>query len=288
MARLSGNWLLCLLLAALLTTACSALASTDPALDSKPASKSSLNPVENIKNQKGHALQSDASYANYVNYPTAQQYPTPLALSNSVAYPSFQESIHPDAYSIPDAALYSNLDEYMNSFHYKMPKVVEKYTTKIKALMPYIKPYGNAAAAASRVWQNIPSRSEIADRAFGVLSGGLTAIGLTIISPIIAVTAALFVAFSVILILFPAVSAFGRRRVGRDLFSVKDLNEDFDFDRFLLPQQSKTLALLAARLDSVLDTYMTAYKDDTCLERYYCEVGRMANRLGKFTEPIIT
>lgn len=294
MARLSSSWLLFLLLAASLTAASSAsTVPTDPGPDSKPALTNSVNPVpEIIKNRKGHALQSDASHANYFKYPMAQQqYPASQELlPNRIAFPPVEQSIHPDAYSVSDASLYSNLDDYMNSFYSKMPKVVEKYSSKLKELMPYIRPHhGSAAAAASRVWQNIPSRREIADRAFGAISGAVTAIGLTIVSPLVATTAALFVIFSVILVLFPAVSAFGRRRVGRDLFAAKDLNNQvFDFDRFLPPEQSTTLASLAARLDSVLDTYMAAYKDDTCLERYYCEVGQMTNRWAKFTEPIIT
>lgn len=294
MARLSGNWLMCLLLAASLTAAHSATTSTDPARDFKPVLKNPVNPVpEIIKNRKGHALQSDASHANYVKYPMAQQqYPASQAFlpSRNAFIPPVQQSIHPDAYSVSDASLYSNLDDYMNSFYSKMPKVVERYSSKLKELMPYIsRAHGSAAAAASRVWQNITSRREIADRAFGAISGAVTAIGLTIISPIVAATAALFVIFSVILVLFPAVSAFGRRRVGRDLLSAKDLNNQvFDFDRFLPAEQSTTLASLAARLDSVLDTYMAAHKDDTCLERYYCEVGQMTNRWAKFTEPIIT
>lgn len=280
MIKLSRNGLPYLLLAVSLTAVCSAIASRDFALNLKPVSVKS---VENIQNRKSHALQSDDSYVNYFNYPSTPS----LALPTSIAFSPVQQSIHPDSYSIPDTTSYNNLDEYMSSFYYKMPKVVEKYSSKLKDLMPYIKSHGNVAVAASRVWRNIPSRHEIADRTIGAITSGLTAIGLVFLSPILLVTALLFVAFTVILFLFPAVSAFGRRRVGRDLSVAEDLDEVFDFDRFLPPEQSRTLASLAARLDSVLDTYMNTYKSDACLERYSCEAGQMTSRWGKFAQPII-
>ena len=271
MTKLPGNRLAVLLLAAVsLTSVCSAIASSDPAaaLDFKPVFVES---VVNIENRKSRTLKSDD---------TPVLHPLPLS---SIAFPS----AHPDSYSTPETTSYNNLDEYMSSFYHKKPKVAEKYSSKLKNLMPYIKSRGNAADIASRIWQNIPSRHEIVDRTIGAITSKLTAIGLIFLSPIILVTAVLFVAFAGILFLFPAVSAFGRRRVGRDL-SVEDLNHVFDFDRFLPPEQSRTLASFAARLDSVLDTYMNYYKNDSCLERYSCEAGQMTSRWGKFIEPIIT
>jgi hypothetical protein len=284
MTKLPGNRLSVLLLAAVsLTSVCSAIASSDPAaaLDFKPVFVES---VVNIENRKSRTLKSNVSrsYANYFNYrSTPVLHPLPLS---SIGFPS----AHPDSYSTPDTTSYNNLDEYLSSFYYKKPKVAEKYSSKLKNLMPYIKSRGNAADIASRIWQNIPSRHEIVDRTIGAITSKLTAIGLIFLSPIILVTAVLFVAFAGILFLFPAVSAFGRRRVGRDL-SAENLNQVFDFERFLPPEQSaRTLASFAARLDSVLDTYMNSYKNDSCLERYSCEAGQMTRRWGKFTEPIIT
>jgi hypothetical protein len=167
MARSSGSWLLSFLLAASLTAAApSAINSTDPALDSKPVSFES---VKNLENRKAQALQSDVSYANHVRYKMSQQSATSLPLSPNIDFPSAQHLIHPDTYSIPDAPLYSKLNEYSSSF--KMLKLqAEKYSSKLKNRMPInLKPH--VAVAASRVWRTIPSRSEIADRAaFGIFT----------------------------------------------------------------------------------------------------------------------
>jgi hypothetical protein len=81
------------------------------------------------------------------------------------------------------------------------------------------------------------------------------------------ISSVLFLGF--IVILFPGVSAFGRRRMGRDLSAVEDLNEVIDFDCFLPLEQSRTLVSLAARVDDVLDNYMRAFKSDTCLENIF-------------------
>ena len=282
MARLSRNGLLYLLLAASMTVTCLAAAAADPAVDSKPALQNS---AEKVKSRENHALKSDVSYTNYLKASTVQA-PTPVALSAppaAVSFPSVvQPVVQPISHSIPVPALYSNPQETtMGYVYYYLPQVAEKYYPKLKDLLPYVKRYGYVA---SRAWKNMPSMRQMADRTFDITS----AIGLVLLAPVMLISSVLFLGFIVILFLFPAVSAFGRRRMGRDLSAVEELNEVFDFDRFLPPEQSRTLASLAARVDDVLDNYMRAFKSDTCLEKFSCQAGQMTSRLGKFTEPIIT
>ena len=289
MARLSRNGFLYLLLAASMTVTCYAAAAADPAVDSKPALQNFAEPAEKVKSRESHALKSDVSYTNYLKAPSVQP-PTPVALSASaagvsfpsVAQPVVQPAVHPASHSIPVPALYSDPQETtMGYVYYYLPQVAEKYYPKLKDLMPYVKHYGYAA---SRAWQNMPSMRQMADRTFDITS----AIGLVLLAPVMLISSVLFLGFIVILFFFPAVSAFGRRRMGRDLSAVEDLNEVFDFDRFLPPEQSRTLASLAARVDDVLDNYMRVFKSDSCLEKFSCQAGQMTSRLGKITEPIIT
>lgn len=102
MARLSGKWLLCLLLAASLTAAASsAIDFPDPAQHSNPVY---VEFVKNLKNRNGHVLQSDTSYSKHIRSP-----PTLLTLIPSIAFPSDQELIRPNSYSN------RNFDEYIIS-----------------------------------------------------------------------------------------------------------------------------------------------------------------------------
>ncbi|KAI9555183.1 hypothetical protein GHT06_017698 [Daphnia sinensis] len=287
MEKLSRN-LLCVLLAASMIAACSAAAAADPALDSKPALQNSADHSEKIKSRESHALKSEASYANYLKSPAAPAAPSPVPATlpppvAGVSFPSrASPAVHPSSHPIPVPALYSNPHETtMGYVYYYLPQVAEKYYPKLKDLMPYVKNYGHSL---SRFWKNMPSMRHMADRTFDITS----AVGLVLLAPVMLISSILFLGFIVILFLFPAVSAFGRRRMGRDLSGVEDLNEVFDFDRFLPAEQSRRLASLAARVDNVLDNYMRALKSDTCLEKFSCQAGHMTSRLGKFTEPIIT
>ncbi len=90
-------------------------------LNSKPDLVES---AEHLKNRKGHALRSDASYSHNIRYPVAQQSPTLLSLSSNIAFPSDQQLFHPDSYSN------GNLDKYMSSS--KTSKFTEKYSSKLK------------------------------------------------------------------------------------------------------------------------------------------------------------
>lgn len=266
MARLSGKRLFCLLLVASMMAACSAAAAADPAIDSKPSAHNSAKAVEKDENRESHSLKSDVSYANYLKPPIV---PAP------VPAPALPQAA-PAAHSIP-VPVYSNPHETtMGYVYYYLPQTVEKYYPKFRDLMPFLK-----KKIASRAW---PVMRQAADRTFDLTS----AVGLVLLAPALLISSILFLGFMVILFIFPAVSAFGRRRMGRDLSAVDDNNEVFDFDSFLPPEQSRTLASLAARVDNVLENYMRALKSDTCLERFSCEAGQITSRFGKFTEPIIT
>lgn len=279
MARLSGKSLLCLLWSASIIAACSAAAAADPAVDSKPASLNSAEPVEKNNNRESHALKSDISYTNFLKPPTVPS-PTPVSVPTP-AVPVISQPAIPASHSIPVPHYSNPQDTTMGYVYYYLPQTistVEKYYPKIKDLMPYVKSYGKAAA---RVW---PGMRQMADRTFDITS----AVGLVLLAPVMLVSAVLFLGFIVILFLFPAVSAFGKRRMGRDLSGLEEDNDVFDFDRFLPAEQSRTLASLAAKVDNVLENYMRALKSDTCLERFSCEAGQITSRLGKFTEPVIT
>ncbi len=285
MARLSGKSLLCLLLSASMIAACSAAAAADPAVDSKPASQNSAEPVEKINNRESHALKSDVSYTNFLKPPTVPS-PTPVSVSvPTPAVPVISQPAIAASHSIPVPHYSNPQDTTMGYVYYYLPQTistVEKYYPKIKDLMPYVKSYGKAAArVSSQFW---PGMRQMADRTFDITS----AVGLVLLAPVMLVSAVLFLGFIVILFLFPAVSAFGKRRMGRDLSGLEGDNDVFDFDRFLPAEQSRTLASLAAKVDNVLENYMRAFKSDTCLERFSCEAGQITSRLGKFTEPVIT
>jgi hypothetical protein len=264
--------LLWLLLATSLTPAeSSTIGATDPALSSKPVL---VNFVEHLKNRKRHPLQqSDASYSHYIRYPVAQQSPTPLSLSSKIAFPSGQQLFRPHYYST------SNLDKYGMSSS-KMPKFTEIYSSQLKNLMPYLKPQGNAAAVAAS--RNIPSKREIVDiiatdnSLFGPELSNLISSNILVFGPVVV---AFFTGVFILRkfgIPFPGIAASRRRRMDRNFDVAEDFNEVFGFDNFVTAEQSRNLALLAARLDSVLETYpKNVYMKDTCLEKYPCQAGRM-------------
>lgn len=275
MARLSGKRLLGLLLVASMMAACSAAAAAEPAVDSKPAVINSAQSVEKGDIQReSHALKSDASYANYLKPPTV---PAPVPAPVAPPTPAVHSAPSPADHPVP-VPLYSNPHETTMGYVYYYLPTVEKYYPKLRDLMPYFKRYEKMA---SRAW---PAMRQMADRTFDVTS----AVGLVLLAPALLISSVLFLGFIVILFLFPAVSAFGKRRMGRDLSGVEDHNEVFDFDSFLPAEQSRTLASLAARVDNILENYMRAFQSDTCLERFSCEAGQITNRLGKWTEPIVT
>ena len=83
----------------------------------------------------------------------------------------------------------------------------------------------------------------MADRTFDITS----ALGLVLLAPIMLLFRIRFLGFIVIIYLFPAVSAVGKRRMGR-----LDRDND-DFDRFLPAEQSRTLASIAAKVDNELE-----------------------------------
>lgn len=83
------------------------------------------------------------------------------------------------------------------------------------------------------------------------------------------------------LFLFPALSAFGKRRLGRSV------DDAVDFDRLVPTEQSTAWADLAARVDLLVDSYARSLKSEGCMERLSCQAGQITNRLGKFTSPVI-
>lgn len=270
MATFLGKGLLWLFLATSLTPAeSSTIGATHPALSSKPVL---VKFVEHLKNRKRHPLQqSDASYSHYIRYPVAQHSPTPLSLSSKIAFPSGQQLFRPHSYST------SNFDKYISSSN--MPKFTEKYSSQLKNRMPNLKPHGNAAVAASRY---IPGKREIVDiiatdnSLFGPELSNLISSNILVFGPVVV---AFFTGVFILRkfgIPFPGIAASRRRRMDRNFDVAEDLNEVFGFDHFVTAEQSRNLALLAARLDSVLETYpKNVYMKDTCLEKYPCQAGRM-------------
>lgn len=280
MSRFSGKYLICFaLLATSMVAICSAAAAADPAINSKPTLLNSAEPVVEKKkseNRESHALKSDDSYANYLKTPTVAN-SLPASTQAVAASQPVPQPLVPSAHPVP-VPVYSNPHETTMGYVYYYLPTVEKYYPKLKDLMPYVKHYGKMA---SRAW---PSMRQAADRTFDITS----AIGLVLLAPVMIISSVLFLGFIIVLFLFPAVSAFGRRRMGRDLSAVEDDNEVFDFQQFLPADQSRAFASLAARVEGMLDNYRRALKSDTCLERVSCEAGQITSRFGKYAEPIIT
>ncbi len=161
----------------------------------------------------------------------------------------------------------------------QMPKFTEKYSSRLKNLMPYLKPHGNAAVAGSRY---IPSKREIVDiiatdnSLFGPELSNLISSNILVFGPVVV---AFFIGVFILRkfgVPFPGIATSRRRRMDWNLDVAEDLNEVFGFDNFVTAEQSRNLALLAAQLDSVLETYpKNVYMKDTCLEKYPCQAGRM-------------
>ena len=277
MVRLSGQALFCLILTTSTMAKCSAVAIADPAIDSKPALKNAAEVIEkdSSNNRESHAMKSDVSYSNYLKPPNVPAPPKEL--------PTVPPSLPavPASQPIP-VPVYSNPHETTMGYVYYYLPTVEKYYPKLKDLMPYFKRYEKSAMQhVSRAW---PAMRQMADRTFDLTS----AIGLVILAPALFVSMILFLGFVVILFLFPAVSAFGKRRMGRDLNGVEENHDAFDFDSLLPLEQSRSLVTLAARVDNVLENYKRALQSDACLERLSCEAGHFSSRIGKFAEPMIT
>lgn len=249
----------CLVMAAWMVAACWAAAAVDG--KSSPLN-SAVEPdaakaVEK-KEREGHALRSDsASYASYLTAPA----PAPVQPARPIPQP-----------------VHSPSGTTMGYVYYYLP-TVQKYYPKLRDLIPYFR---RLTPAASRAW---PMVQQAADRTFDLGA----AFALVFLAPALLISSVLFLVFIVFLMAFPAVSAFGKRRSGRDLSGLDDPDQVFDFDQFLPPEQSRKLATLAAQVDGYLEAYKRAFKSESCLEKFSCEAGQMSlGRLGKFvTEPVI-
>jgi len=308
MAQLRGKMLICLWLTAWLIAACSAAAVAEPAVSSKASSlNSAVQPVDaedvgvskgSEKQRESHALRSDtASYASYITAPasapvqaaaplpapapTSAALPAVPAAASTSLYPALQRQPTTQNQQPLPVPIYSNpQDTTMGYVYYYLPQA-EKYYPKLKDLIPYIR---SLSPFMARAW---PSMRQVADRTFDIGS----ALGLVVLAPALLISSVLFLIFIVFLLAFPAVSAFGKRRMGRDLSGLEDPEELFDFDQFLPADQSRKLATLAARVEQMLESYMVALKSDSCLERVSCEAGHISNRfgdrIGRISEPIV-
>jgi hypothetical protein len=310
MAQLRGKMLICLWLAASFIAACSAAAVAEPAVSSKASSlNSAVQPVDaedvgvskgSEKQRESHALRSDtASYTSYITAPASVPVqaaaplpapaPTSAAALPAVSAAAASTSLYPALQRQPTSQnqqplpvpIYSNpQDTTMGYVYYYLPQA-EKYYPKLKDLIPYIRSFSPFMA---RAW---PTMRQVADRTFDIGS----ALGLVVLAPALLISSVLFLIFIVFLLAFPAVSAFGKRRMGRDLSGLEDPDQLFDFDQFLPAEQSRKLATLAARVEQMLESYMVALKSDSCLERVSCEAGHISNRfgdrIGRISEPIV-
>jgi len=253
--NLQTKWMLAKLL--IVSMAVAALAEASASVDE---SQSSLNEVADqvqIKgqNRQSHFLKSDT--ASYADYPAA---------------PAFHPSPIPQP--IPASAYVSDPQDTTMGFVYYYLPTVEKYYPKIKDLIPYLKSLKHYEPLMAKTW---PSIRRVADRTFDLGS----VIGLALLVPVMIVTSAGFLVFVVTLFLFPALSAFGKRRLGRSV------DDAVDFDRLVPTEQSTAWADLAARVDLLVDSYARSLKSEGCMERLSCQAGQITNRLGKFTSPVI-
>jgi len=257
-------------LVASMAATCSAAASAAAAIDEKPNHKNAaIVPEEKATKESNQreakTLKADSSYNSYSQYA-----PAPAATA------AYHAQAHPQPYPVPSTS-YSNPQETTMGFVYYYLPTVEKYYPKAKDILPYIKRY---EPLMSRAW---PVIRRAADRTFDLGS----AIGLTLLVPTLIISTLGFLGFLIFLFLFPAVSAFGKRRFGRDVGDENAETDVNDFDHLLPAHKSRKFATLAARVDRMVETYKRALKSDTCLEKFSCEAGQLSNRLGKAVHPII-
>ena len=264
--------LFCSLLTAWSVTACWAAAAIDPKVHS-------IN-VDSVrtdnKQRQGHALRSDtASYSSYLTAP-APPVPAPLAPAPSAPVPS--SSLLPSHHPMPISYGGNPADTTMGYVYYYLP-TVEKYYPKLRDLVPYMRrSWGPIASRASSVLH------QATDRTFDLGA----AVSLVLLAPALLISSMFFLVFIVFLLAYPAVAAFGKRRMGRDLSGMDDPDQTFDFDKFLPPEESRKLATLAARVEEYLETYKKALKSDPCLEKFSCEAGQLTSRLGNIPESFLT
>ena len=292
MNQFRRKMLIVLWLTASLAAIGSAAAVAEPAISSKSSPlNSAVQPVDDVvskgteKQRESHALRSDtASYASYITAPATVQVqaaaPLPAPAPTASALPAVSAA---SLYSAPQrqqpvpVPVYSNpQDTTMGYVYYYLPQA-QKYYPKLKDLVPYIRSFTPYMA---RAW---PTMRQVADRTFDIGS----ALGLVVLAHALLISSVLFLVFVLFLLAFPAVSAFGKRRMGRDLSGLEDPEQTFDFDQFLPAEQSRKLATLAARVEQMLESYIVALKSDSCLERVSCEAGHISNRFGRLSEPIV-
>jgi len=253
------QWFICLLIVAsvVANSEAQALASVDD--------KSSTNQIVEAVDSQGqqresHDMKSDDTYLNYAAAPGSVPDYYPSSLPQPILAPSF--SSNPN-------------DTTMGFVYYYLP-TVEKYYPKVRDLLPYLKSLKEYEPMAKKAW---PIVRRAADRTFGI--GSVLAVGLLV--PIMIISTVGFLAI-VTLCVFPALSAFGKRRFGH---SVEWDPSELNFDQLLPVRQSKALAQLAARIDDMVESYETTMKSESCLERLSCHAGQITSRLGKFTRPVV-
>jgi len=265
------TWFVVALLMASMIGCSSAAAAA--AVDGKPSQRNSAIAVEEkpidkeSSTRESKDLKSDATYSNYALY-------GPAPAATAAYHAQADQQVQP--YPVPSTS-YSDPHETTMGFVYYYLPTVEKYYPKFRDLLPFLKRYTPTFA---RAW---PMMRTAADRTFGITS----AIGLLLLAPILVVSVVGFLGFLIFLFLFPAVSAFGRRRIGRDVGDENVYADEHDFDNLLPAHESRRFATLAARVDNMLDGYMRALKSESCLEKVSCEAGQLTNRLGKVASPLI-
>ncbi|XP_057381316.1 uncharacterized protein LOC130703874 [Daphnia carinata] len=234
----SRNWLMCLILTVVTNAACLA---TDSAQNSNWQ-----NSIESVAKLKNPAI----PLLKYKRSPTDDTEATTSQLNSSV----IEQSTFPTVYRNPE-------ENATGSIYYDLVQLRNKYYPKIKDLMRYVQNFENAA---SRVRENSPGLNHIAERVTDVKA----AIGFLLSIPLIICCSAYFLNLLVlggIVIGFNGwdLGTLGRRRMLRDLSAINNQSQVFDFDHHLTSDQSMTLALLVARVDSVLSNYTLSSEGDT-------------------------
>lgn len=243
-------WIVCLLVSTLVACSWAAAAA---AVEDKAAAKNTVQEETKSDHRQSKAMKSDVSAAASYNSYAPNGHPVPTPVYN----PNDQETT-------------------MGFVYYYLP-TVEKYYPKVRDFMPFFKRYEPMLA---RVSKSLPSAREITARVFDAAS----AVGLAVLVPGFVITSVGFLGFMGYLIASPVISAFGRRRFGRDVSYETD---DDDLNQVPI-EQSRTIASLAARIDNMIEGYRSALVSDTCLEKISCEAGQLTSRVGKaFMNPII-
>jgi hypothetical protein len=250
----------------------------DPALNSKLVLHDSAESLEKSKIQQ--VLRLDDVHRISTSYKKTENSPAIEFQLGAIRQPTLPAILLPSTHRYQNQSL-------IRSLYYNLPQMAKKYSPKLKEWIPYVKRNENAL---SRAWQNVPVVRQMAasSRSLDIKA----AIGFLLFIPLLICCSAFF--FNVIALgagvigyNYYDLSTLGRRsfekRSTREWFAIVDfnkldLNKIFSFDRFLPPDQPRTLVTIATNVEKALRNYKRSLKSDT--PTYYASRSYLAGPAG--------